>query len=208
MRRSCCPSRTEFCSRFLKAYLLKKEDYDSYREYLNREGFDVLKNLCEKYSYVPAYDEDNRYYTDFGAKKRLSLDEIGTAECSAGLFDMIGVDRKFIKGKTRSLLSLDDSEEIKETLYTILLASSRMLLVTRGLDPKNDKEIFQCFKKHFITAGLIDTKYIDIVILGERNEKDNLEKQKESILALSQDVNNLYKSMDDSLRFKTERVTS
>ena len=29
--------------------------------------------------------------------KKLSLDEIGTAECSAGLFDMLDLDKKTIK---------------------------------------------------------------------------------------------------------------
>ena len=147
-----------FVHDFLESYLLKKEDYDTYREYLEEEGFDVLKNLCEKYTHVPLYEEDSSYYVDFGAKNRLSLDEIGTAECSAGMFDMIGVDRKLIKERTKYLSTITDKKEISAILYIILLASARMLLVTRGLDPRTDQEAFKNFKKHFIIAGLVSEK--------------------------------------------------
>ena len=196
----------DFVHDFLEAYLVKKEDYNTYREYLKEEGFDILKNLCEKYSEVPLYEEDSTYYTDFGAKNRLSLDEIGTAECSAGMFDMIGVDRKLIKERSKHLSTLADTEEINAVLYVILLASARMLLVTRGLDPKNDAETFQYFKKHFIIAGLVNTKYEEVISTGQNGEKEKLANYHETILELSKDINSLYKSMDDSLRFQVEKV--
>ena len=133
---------------------------------------------------------------------RLSLDEIGTAECSAGLFDMIDVDKKLIKQNRKALA--DDSVSKKDALYNILFSASRMLLVTRGLDIKDEVSAFKLFQKHFITTGLVSSDFSDLVALGERQEKDLLDEQESQILALADAVETLYKNMDDSLRFKSE----
>ena len=74
----------------------KEKKHTDYLAFLQDEGIDLIKSLCEKYKEVPKLEEDDSFYTDFGAKNRLSLDEIGTAECSAGLFDMLDLDKKMI----------------------------------------------------------------------------------------------------------------
>lgn len=195
-----------FVNDFLQAYLLKKDDYNDYYQYLEEEGYDIIDTLCQKYKEVPTYEEDEAFYTDFGAKKRLSLDEIGTAECSAGMFDMIGVDRRLIKEKVRELDSVEEGSKRIEVLYTILLASARMLLVTRGQDSKTDVETFKFFAKHFIEVDLVDKKFLPLIELGIQKQEDQLLKNEAEIIELSKTVNSLYKNMDDSLRFNIEKV--
>lgn len=193
----------DFAYDFLKVWIERKKDatYETYNDFLEEEGNALIKTLCDKYSNVPAFNVDPKFYTDFGAKARLSLDEIGTAECSAGLFDMIDVDKKTIK---TSLKALDAGEgDEQEILYSILHAASRMLLITRGLDVKDDITAFKLFQKHFVTTNLVDSSYADLVALGENEDKAALPAQKERVLKLADDVNELYSNMDDSLRFKT-----
>jgi sulfite reductase (ferredoxin) len=186
-----------FIHDFLENYIEEKEDYDNYHAYLDDGGIDLIKALCEKYKHVPKLQEDPSFYTDHGGRRRMRLDDMGTAECSAGMFDMINVDKRFIDSFKKALA--EGNEE--ENLYKILFHSSRMLLVTRGLDTKTETQAFESFGKHFVQTALIDEKYADVVTLGKLGVKAELPKHKELILSLSDDIQALYKSMDDSLRF-------
>jgi sulfite reductase (ferredoxin) len=184
----------------LSDYIPKKSQFKAFPEYLDAGGRDLIKTLCDKYRDVPSFAQNPDYYTDWGAKKKLSLDELGTAECSAGMFDMIEVDEKAIKTHKKALQTEGANEQ--EELYKILFAASRMLLVTRGLDAKEDTQVFEYFGKHFIEAGLIDRKYMDVVTLGKLGLAQELPKHKDAILELAEAVISLYKSMDDSLKFR------
>lgn len=192
-----------FVNEFLGVYIDRKKSnkYSDYSSFLNEEGIELIKTLCDKYKDVPSLEEDATFYTDFGAKNRLSLDEIGTAECSAGLFDMLDLDKKMIK-KIRK--QLDESPENPEALVSkVLFHASRMLLVTRGLDAKTDEQAYQYFEKHFITTGLVDEKFRPLMALAIGNDDDLIFDQKDLVFGLADAVNELYDNMDDSLRFKT-----
>lgn len=187
---------------FLQHYIGEKDEYDTYHDYLEAEGNDLIKSLCAKYKDVPTYQEDPNLYQDFGAKKKLSLEDMGSAECSAGMFDMINVDKKWIEKYINDLK--DQSENAEETTYKILFHASRMLLVTRGLDAKTDAQAFEYFNKHFVQTNLVDPVYNDIVTLGKLGIKAELAAHQEAVVKMANEVLALYTSMDDSLRFKTD----
>jgi sulfite reductase (ferredoxin) len=191
-----------FLHDFLEVYIPKKASFPDFKAYLEAEGKTLVNDLCDKYRDVPNASVDESYYVDWGAKKRLSLEELGTAECSAGMFDMIEVDEKSIKTNRKALDTQTDAAEIQKNLYAILFATSRMLLVTRGLDTKTDAQVFEYFDKHFIEAGLISAEFRDVVTLGKLNIVSELANHKEKVLKLADAVIDLYKSMDDSLKFK------
>lgn len=190
-----------FLHDFLQDYIPKKTKFESFNAYLDTEGRDLIKTLCDRYRDVPSFAQNPEYYTDWGAKKKLSLDELGTAECSAGMFDMIEVDEKAIKTHKKALLA--EGADAAAELYQIIFAASRMLLVTRGLDSKTDEQVFEYFGKHFIEAGFINAKFRDVVTLAKLGLKSELVKHQDSIVELADAVVALYKSMDDSLKFKT-----
>lgn len=188
-----------FIHDFLENYLEEMDEYSDYYAYLEDHGKPFILNWVEKNKEVPSLSVDPTIYKDFGSKRVLSLDEMGTAECSAGMFDMINVDKKLIEDATTELESNPNDLEI---LYKIVFHASRMLLVTRGLEGKNDEQVFEQFSKHFIQAGLVDTEFTDVVTLAKLGLKDQLPKHKETLLKLGQTVIELYAGMDDSLRFK------
>jgi sulfite reductase (ferredoxin) len=190
----------EFVYQFLREYIAKKDQYATYNAYLDSEGFDLIKALCDQYRDVPAYGDDTSFYTDFGAKKRLSLEQLGTAECSAGMFDMIDVDQKTMK---KIIKALPDAAQPAEALKTLLFHASRMLLVTRGLDPKTDTEVFKLFEKHFVQTELVDKQYSAVVLLG-LGSSDALVPHADAVVELANAVMALYKGMDDSLKFKLD----
>ena len=192
-----------FVNDFLGVYIdaKKSKKYTDYQSFLSGEGIELIKTLCGKYKDVPTLEEDDSFYTDFGAKNRLSLDEIGTAECSAGLFDMLDLDKKMIK-KFKKALGEDGADQADLT-SKILFHSSRMLLVTRGLDAKTDDMAYQYFEKHFITTGLVDEKFKPLMALALANDSAEILNHQALVLELADAVNALYDNMDDSLRFKT-----
>ncbi|MEK9656769.1 MAG: sulfurtransferase TusA family protein [bacterium] len=191
----------DFVYAFLEDYLEQRDDFKDYHDYLEQEGVSLIKSLCEQYKEVPTLQEDKRFYIDHGAKRPLSLDEMGTAECSAGMFDMINVDRKSVELAKKEL---EEASYIAPLLYNIMFHSSRMLLVTRGLDAKNEEQCFSLFAKHFVTAGLIEGDFMAVLDAAKKQDEAALIDKKEQVLALADSVEGLYKSMDDSLRFKVE----
>lgn len=201
----------DFVHDFLDSWIdrKKKGAYPTYNDYLEAEGKALIKTLCDKYRDVPEYDGADEskafYYKDWGAKRKLSLDELGTAECSAGMFDMINVDRKAITDFTKELQDSADAAREKELLYNIVFHTSRMLLVTRGLDAKDETQAIELFSKHFAQTELVNPKYQDLLVLGKLGLKDELAKHKPMILEMANEVEELYKGMDDSLRFKTQK---
>jgi sulfite reductase (ferredoxin) len=187
-------------------YLEKQEKYPSFSEFVNAEGKTEIASLTQKYKNIPEFRDDKNYYFDWGSDQIFSLAAKGVGECSAGLFDMIDVDLNTINKTKEQLEIATDPVEINNLLYTLVFASSRMLLITRGAEPKNATEVFNDFIRQFIKAKLISSIYLEIVEIA-RDQKDNdfIEK-KETILDLTQAVINLYESMDDSLQFKNLEV--
>jgi sulfite reductase (ferredoxin) len=191
-----------FMSDFLAKYIPVKSQFGSFRDYLDNGGRDLIVEICETYKDVPDAADDASYYQDFGAKRRLSLDELGTAECSAGMFDMIEVDEKSIKVNKKALEKAETPDAVAEALYKIAFAASRMLLITRGLDAKNDQQVFELFAKHFVETELVSRSYADLLVLAKLGLTGELHKHRDAIVAMAEEVTTLYKNMDDSLRFK------
>ncbi len=200
----------DFVHDFLEAYLVNMDEYKDYYEYLEDEGEALIKRLCEGYKEnVPEFDKKPEFFVDFGAKRPLSLDEMGSAECSAGMFDMIDVDKKLIKSYLKTVDEPTDEVSVDKALYKVLFSASRMLLVTRGLETKTDDQVFSLFNKHFVETDLVDKSFNDVVKLGERIATDeaantDLFAHKDKIVELADAITALYKSMDDSLRFKVK----
>lgn len=197
----------DFVHDFLGDYIAKKATYNNdYNAYLEAEGTDLINELCGKYKTVPSFEDDPKFYTDFGANRRLSLEELGTAECSAGMFDMIDVDKKMINRTRKTLGDITDAEELANALFQILFHTSRMLLVTRGLDAKTEADTLKLFEKHFVQTELVSPKFSPLVKLGFNGPTTGLNNKQEELLAMADEVLALYKGMDDSLRFSAEKV--
>ena len=94
----------------------------------------------------------------------------------------------------------EDAKKIEKLLHDIVFSENRMLLVTRGLDPRTDEDVYQGFEKEFIAAGIIPQKFKVLTEKARNNE--SLTAEKALIDELAQLLNDLYQNMDDSLQFK------
>ena len=123
----------------------------------------------------------------------------GQAECSAGLFDIIELDQATIKEKQDALALLGADKD--KLLRDIVFSASRMLLVTRGADPRTDDEVYANFETLFIEAGIVSADFKQVVEKARHGESRIA--VREQVDALAAKVIELYANMDDSLQFKT-----
>lgn len=188
----------QFIVDYLGHYLNVKGQHESYDAFVRTEGAEVIKNSIAQYKDVPSFDEDKNYYFDWGADEVFSLTSNGQAECSAGLFDIIELDQATIKEK-QAALTLPGADEEK-LLRDIVFSASRMLLVTRGADPRTDDDVYANFEELFIDAGIVASEFKAVVEKARHGE--SLLADRQQIAALADKVNELYSSMDDSLQFK------
>ena len=157
------------------------------------EGRATAEELIAKYKDIPPFAEDKNYYFDWGSDEVFNVTKRGKPECSAGLFDMIQVDQDAIK------------EARDKSAYDVIFHASRMLLVTRGLDPQDAAGVFDAFTEHFINTGYVDSAFKALISQakaeGKQGSYDNAKAN-----ALADAVIELYQGMDDSLQFKREKV--
>jgi sulfite reductase (ferredoxin) len=188
----------------LKVWIEKKSNYASFGDYINAEGANDIRAIAGRYRSIPDFKDDNNYYFDWGASDVFSLVGKSAGECSAGLFDLIEVDYKQIDVLSRKLATGLSKEETGSTLYGIVLAASRMLLVTRGIEAPTDAGVFNSFVSQFIEAGLIDVNFKSIVEIAHKQDFAALIEKSGEVLALADAVKALYSSLDNSLRFSAE----
>lgn len=191
-----------FVRRLLEKYLEVRENYVSLTDFLQTDGQLYAKQLIDEYKDIPLFEDDKNYYFDWGAQSIFSIAGRGTAECSAGLFDMIDLDLNIIKSHKSALENETDLDKINALLYDIIYSSSRMLLVTRGVEPKTTEEVFSFFIKHFIEYGFVEDEFRNIVTIARDNKGYDFSSRKDEIFALADRVITLYQSLDETLQFK------
>ena len=196
----------QFTEDILAGYIPVKQKYSSFNDYLQDTGKENIKTLLEKYKDVPGFDEDKNYYYDWGSEELFSVANKGPAECSAGLFDMIDVDLNFIKQGFKLLEIETDASKVNRILYDIVFSSSRMLLVTKGAEPKTSAEAFTLFSQKFIDEGLVSDSFKDLIKIAETNSRADCSTRKAKIIELGEAVITLYEGMDDSLQFKNQPI--
>ena len=193
----------EFVSNFLSLYLEKQACYPDFGGYLEKEGKDDIKRLCDRYREIPSFQDDKNYYFDWGAEEIFSLVGRGVGECSAGLFDLIDLDLKAIQARKRALAA--QPEQAGELLYEIALFAARMLLITKGVEACSDAEVFANFRKFFLEANLIEKRFLPLLKAAGEKQLAVLPAMAGDVHDLAQAVEKLYEGMDDSLKFLPEK---
>ena len=206
-----------FVEDYLRDVIAEQANYADYYDYVAKRGVNIVKDLIAKYKEIAPYSEEPDTFFDFGDDEKFSLIKYGKAECSAGLFDIIEIDQDTIREKRKEVellmgnipqgvptdLQSDGKQatsKIEKLLHDIVFSENRMLLVTRGLDPRTDDDVYNGFEKEFIAAGIIPQKFK--VLTDKARNSESLIAEKPLIDELANLLNDLYQNMDDSLQFK------
>ena len=195
-----------FVEDYLRDVIAEQTNYVDYYEYVAKRGVNIVKDLIAKYKEIASYSEEPDTFFDFGDDEKFSLIKYGKAECSAGLFDIIEIDQDTIREKRKEVEQLEDTSKIEKLLHDIVFSENRMLLVTRGLDPRTDEDVYNGFEKEFIAAGIIPQKFK--VLTDKARNNESLISEKPLIDELADLLNDLYQNMDDSLQFKLPAAQS
>jgi sulfite reductase (ferredoxin) len=184
-----------FVRDFLAAWQQSAESADIHR-FVDNDGRTVATELVERHQQAPSSKQNKEFFFDWDAQSAFSLAGRGAGECGAGVFDLIEVD----------LANARESLEAGR-LYGAALSAARALLVTRNLQPKSDREVFELFQNHFVAEGLVDAALAEVIRAGSRaaSEPDPAKAfagRGSDVTALVASIRLLYENMDASLRFK------
>ena len=187
----------------LGVYLSKAGKFKTFQEYIAQEGKEDLRRLCARYHEIRGFDENKNYYFDWGADTLFSLAERRAGECSAGLFDLLEMDLANIKGTRKKLSETGIDEESKKRLLgELVFYSSRMLLITRGIEPKGEEELYEEFLRNFVDTGLVAASFKDIIAMARNKDYGALLFEEKRVHSLAQEVELLYENMDNAFNFK------
>jgi len=166
--------------------------------WIERGGEAALKAIAAPYESVPEWDADPSSYFDWGATEAFSPTR-GGAECSAGLFDLIEIDRQAVERAQARLSSEGVTESVAKDLA---FHACRQLLVARGIEPSTPDGVFDGFVLGFLDDGLVPDSFRELVLAARRGEP--LASRVDEIVELARLVEALYQGMDDSLRFQVQ----
>jgi len=188
-----------FVEDYLRDVIAEREHYADYYDYVRRRGAEVVKQLLGgPYKGARPFEEAPDTYYDYDDDEKFSLIKYGQAECSAGLFDIIDIDQDTIAAKRRRLA--EGTGDAEQLLHELVFAENRMLLVTRGIDPRTDDDVYDGFLTEFVGAGIVPEKFR---VLTERaRHGESLADLRPLAEELADLLNVLYKGMDDNLQFK------
>jgi len=184
-----------FISELLAAWQASGNPSD-FHQFIDKDGKDIAKTLIARHQQAPFFKQHREFFVDWSANAPFSLAGRGTAECSAGTFDLIEVD----------LVNARESLEAGR-LYAASLSACHALLVTKGLQPAQECQTFELFLKHFVAESLVDPVLAGVVSEGARsaavrNPDKAFTGTAAEVATLVANVRVLYEGMDASLRFK------
>jgi sulfite reductase (ferredoxin) len=188
-------------------YRAERQENTSFHRYWHNGGKESAGDLCRtQFNQIPTFDENKNYYFDHGAAEIFSTKNIvAEAECSAGIYDMINVDDNAIRKNLQIIPGWEEGRPgLNDLLKETVFYASRMLLITRGEEPRTEAEAFDLFIKHFIEGGLVGKNHLFVIEVVRNGSGANLRDHQDKVLALGEEITALYKSMDDTMRFPGE----
>lgn len=193
-----------FVRRMMEGYC--QSGVESVTEYLEGEGNALALVLIEEYKDIPSYGQDASFYTDWGADREFSIDGRGKGECAYDLFSVVDMDMKNLRVRREELGVEDDPVHRSGLLYDIVYLSSRMLLVTRGADPKITEDVFNMFISQLVEEGFVDMRFKSIVAGARDAGADGVAGHENEVLALADAVEGLYSLLGESMQLRKEDV--
>ncbi|MHC4436140.1 MAG: sulfurtransferase TusA family protein [Planctomycetota bacterium] len=163
----------------------------------------LLKKLTYIYGDIGTESLPDDYYYDYGSDEPFSLAGRGPGECGAGVMDVIKLDIDEAKD------ALKTAPAGSENVYKAIVASARALLVTVGLEPKKDREIFAGFTEHLISPGWVKSQtqqLLDETMDWRMGDRESLEDLLPLVRELAERVEELFLSLDANLKFVAEPI--
>jgi len=168
-----------------------------------------MNNLVQRYGDFSSVQLPDDFYYDYGSSEPFSLAGRGPGECGAGVMDVIKFDIEEAKEAVKLAYKAQAAKDKSESVYKATIAAARALLVTFGLEPKKDREVFAAFRQHLIEPGWVEAQTQQLINdaidwrMGDKASIDDLAPQADG---LTKRVEELFLSLDANLKFKAKPV--
>ena len=126
---------------------------------VERLGTERFESELAPYTAMEAYEIDKDSYYDWDATRPFSLEEIGPGECAGSALDIIDAYFNQATHHMASAKKADTTDETGRQVRFAALASAKALLVTYGIDPETEEDVFKEFDNRVITRGFVGERY-------------------------------------------------
>jgi sulfite reductase (ferredoxin) len=190
-------------SHLIDVYRRDRRPNEGLPAFIARAGKSKLKDELIPYTIVPPYQEDPTFYYDWEGEEEFVLEDLGPGECAGGALEMIenGIleaDQELYQAKL--LVEKHQYSVSVNKSYRAVLAAAKALLVTEGLDPATDAEVFQEFERRLAPKGIVPSMYRDLgKQVGDLGPKDTTAQSAQEKMAFA-------KSFVDACRAATEKM--
>ncbi len=171
--------------------------------FIARIGKLKLKDELIPYTIVPAYQDDPTFYYDWEGEEEFILEDLGPGECAGGALEMIENGILEAEQELYQAKMLVDNHQYSVSVnksYRAVLAAAKALLVTEGLDPATDAEIFQEFERRLAYKGIVPPVYRNLgAQVGNLGPKETTAQSAQDKMAFA-------KGFVDACRVATEQL--
>ncbi|ALA56772.1 sulfurtransferase TusA family protein [Nitrospira moscoviensis] len=190
-------------SHLIDVYRRDRRPNEGLPAFIARAGKNKLKDELIPYTIVPPYHEDPTFYYDWEGEEEFVLEDLGPGECAGGALEMIenGIleaDQELYQAKL--LVEKHQYSVSVNKSYRAVLAAAKALLVTEGLDPATDAEVFQEFERRLAPKGIVPSMYRDLgKQVGDLGPKDTTAQSAQEKMTFA-------KGFVDACRAATEKM--
>ena len=187
----------------IEVYRRDRQPGEGLPAYIDRMGKHKLKDELIPYTIVPSHEEDPTFYYDWEGDEEFVLEDLGPGECAGGALEMIenGIleaDQELYQA--RLLVEKHQYSVSVNKSYRAVLAATKALLVTEGIDPATDAETLREFEQRLAPKGVVPAMYSELgKLVADLGPKETTADFAQAKLAFS-------KSYVDACRAATERM--
>ena len=170
-----------------------------------------IKNLIISYKESLLEQIPQEYFYDFGASEPFSLAGRGPGECGAGVMDLIQLDLDEAREALKTAEKAKKSKDRNSNLYKALISGARALLITFGLEPGNDREIFGAFIRQLVEPGWVEPESRDLINAAmdwRMGDRESIDDPARKITDLINRIEKLFQSIDSNLNFRLKPVVN
>jgi sulfite reductase (ferredoxin) len=187
----------------IEVYRRYRQPNEGLPAFITRVGKQKLKDELIPYTIVPAYQDDPTFYYDWEGEEEFILEDLGPGECAGGALEMIENGILEAEQELYQAKMLVDNHQYSVSVnksYRSVLAAAKALLVTEGLDPATDAEVFQEFERRLAHKGIVPPIYRNLSAqVGDLGPKETTAHSAKEKMAFA-------KGFVDACRVATEQI--
>ena len=159
----------------------QKRDGETVRQTLDRVGVEFFENELTKYISLENYEDDRDSYLDWDSAQEFSLEDVGPGECAGAALDIIDGYFNQARHDIASAKKAEDAQSIIRSAHNGLVQSAKALLVTYGIDPETEEELFRDFNNKIIIRGFMPETYRPLLTVYNENALPSIDEANEKL---------------------------